>query len=138
MQLAMQIFEQWTGVIPAEEVFQRAVEQALGETWGGGLIRSCSRFHHALASPGPPSALLLLRMVEPKQRGSWCDPHARSQLCHAATAHGYRPSSRGQRLAGASARLTPAATPLARAGSPWPPPGPRWPDPRPDRSAQFL
>jgi hypothetical protein len=39
VQLAMQIFEQWTGVIPEEEVFQRAVEQALGETWGGGLRR---------------------------------------------------------------------------------------------------
>jgi len=28
----MQIFEQWTGITPEEEVFQRAVAQALGET----------------------------------------------------------------------------------------------------------
>jgi shikimate dehydrogenase len=31
VQLAMQIFEQWTGVTPEEEVFQRAVAEALGE-----------------------------------------------------------------------------------------------------------
>ncbi len=31
VQLAMQIFEQWTGVIPEEAVFQRAVAEALGE-----------------------------------------------------------------------------------------------------------
>lgn len=31
VQLAMQIFERWTGVIPEESVFQRAVAQALGE-----------------------------------------------------------------------------------------------------------
>jgi len=34
VQLAMQIFEQWTGVTPEEEVFQRAVAQALGEALG--------------------------------------------------------------------------------------------------------
>lgn len=32
VQLAMQIFEQWTGVTPEEGVFQRAVAEALGET----------------------------------------------------------------------------------------------------------
>ncbi len=31
VQLAMQLFETWTGVAPAEEVFQRAVAAALGE-----------------------------------------------------------------------------------------------------------
>jgi shikimate dehydrogenase len=31
VQLAMQLFETWTGVTPAEEVFQRAVSEALGE-----------------------------------------------------------------------------------------------------------
>ncbi|MEB3262924.1 MAG: shikimate dehydrogenase [Synechococcus sp.] len=31
VQLAMQIFERWTGIRPAEEVFQRAVAAALGE-----------------------------------------------------------------------------------------------------------
>ncbi len=31
VQLAMQIFERWTGIRPAEEVFQRAVAEALGE-----------------------------------------------------------------------------------------------------------
>ena len=31
VQLAMQIFEAWTGIIPDELVFQRAVEKALGE-----------------------------------------------------------------------------------------------------------
>ena len=31
VQLAMQIFQQWTGVTPEEAVFQRAVAQALGE-----------------------------------------------------------------------------------------------------------
>ena len=31
VQLAMQIFEAWTGLKPAEEVFQQAVAQALGE-----------------------------------------------------------------------------------------------------------
>ena len=31
VQLAMQIFEQWTGVTPEEGVFQRAVAEALGE-----------------------------------------------------------------------------------------------------------
>ncbi len=31
VQLAMQIFEQWTGVAPDEKVFQRAVAEALGE-----------------------------------------------------------------------------------------------------------
>jgi shikimate dehydrogenase len=31
VQLAMQLFESWTGVTPAEEVFQRAVAEALGE-----------------------------------------------------------------------------------------------------------
>jgi shikimate dehydrogenase len=31
VQLAMQIFEQWTGVKPEEKVFQRAVAEALGE-----------------------------------------------------------------------------------------------------------
>ena len=34
VQLAMQIFQRWTGVAPAEEVFQRAVAQALGEQPG--------------------------------------------------------------------------------------------------------
>ena len=34
-------------------------------------------------------------VVKPKHRGSWCDPHARSKPCRAATAHGYRPSPRG-------------------------------------------
>ena len=32
VQLAMQIFEQWTGITPEEEVFQQAVAAALGET----------------------------------------------------------------------------------------------------------
>jgi shikimate dehydrogenase len=32
VQLAIQIFEQWTGLVPEEAVFQRAVAQALGET----------------------------------------------------------------------------------------------------------
>jgi shikimate dehydrogenase len=36
VQLAMQIFEQWTGVTPEEEVFQRAVAEALGEVPGEG------------------------------------------------------------------------------------------------------
>ncbi|MFM8660607.1 MAG: hypothetical protein ACKOCI_04550 [Cyanobium sp.] len=31
VQLAMQIFERWTGVTPEEKVFQRAVAEALGE-----------------------------------------------------------------------------------------------------------
>lgn len=31
VQLAMQIFQRWTGVTPEEEVFQRAVAEALGE-----------------------------------------------------------------------------------------------------------
>jgi shikimate dehydrogenase len=31
VQLAMQIFEQWTGIAPDEKVFQRAVAEALGE-----------------------------------------------------------------------------------------------------------
>ncbi|MFM7238253.1 MAG: hypothetical protein ACKOZN_01440 [Cyanobium sp.] len=31
VQLAMQIFERWTGVTPEETVFQRAVAEALGE-----------------------------------------------------------------------------------------------------------
>jgi shikimate dehydrogenase len=31
VQLAMQIFQRWTGVTPEEEVFQRAVTEALGE-----------------------------------------------------------------------------------------------------------
>jgi LL-diaminopimelate aminotransferase len=31
VQLAMQIFEQWTGIAPDEKVFQRAVSEALGE-----------------------------------------------------------------------------------------------------------
>jgi shikimate dehydrogenase len=31
VQLAMQIFEQWTGLAPDEKVFQRAVAEALGE-----------------------------------------------------------------------------------------------------------
>jgi len=31
VQLAMQIFEQWTGITPDEKVFQRAVAEALGE-----------------------------------------------------------------------------------------------------------
>jgi shikimate dehydrogenase len=31
VQLAMQIFERWTGVCPEEAVFQRAVSEALGE-----------------------------------------------------------------------------------------------------------
>ena len=31
VQLAMQIFERWTGVAPEEPVFQRAVARALGE-----------------------------------------------------------------------------------------------------------
>jgi shikimate dehydrogenase len=31
VQLAMQIFEAWTGLAPEEAVFQRAVAQALGE-----------------------------------------------------------------------------------------------------------
>lgn len=40
VQLAMQIFERWTGVSPAEEVFQQAVARALGEDPGAtGLIR---------------------------------------------------------------------------------------------------
>jgi len=36
VQLAMQIFQRWTGVIPEEEVFQRAVAEALGESGDGG------------------------------------------------------------------------------------------------------
>jgi shikimate dehydrogenase len=35
VQLAMQIFEQWTGVTPEEGVFQRAVAEALGEPGPG-------------------------------------------------------------------------------------------------------
>jgi shikimate dehydrogenase len=35
VQLAMQIFQQWTGVTPEEEVFQQAVAEALGETPAG-------------------------------------------------------------------------------------------------------
>ena len=35
VQLAMQIFQQWTGVTPEEGVFQRAVAEALGETPAG-------------------------------------------------------------------------------------------------------
>jgi len=31
VQLAMQIFQCWTGLSPEEEVFQRAVAEALGE-----------------------------------------------------------------------------------------------------------
>ena len=31
VQLAMQIFERWTGVVPEEQVFQKAVAEALGE-----------------------------------------------------------------------------------------------------------
>jgi shikimate dehydrogenase len=31
VQLAMQIFQRWTGVTPQEAVFQRAVAAALGE-----------------------------------------------------------------------------------------------------------
>jgi shikimate dehydrogenase len=31
VQLAMQIFEQWTGLPPEEAVFQRTVAEALGE-----------------------------------------------------------------------------------------------------------
>jgi len=31
VQLAMQIFEAWTGIAPAEEVFQKAVAEALAE-----------------------------------------------------------------------------------------------------------
>ena len=31
VQLAMQIFTTWTGITPEEEVFQRAVAEALGE-----------------------------------------------------------------------------------------------------------
>ena len=31
VQLAMQIFQQWTGITPEEDVFQRAVAEALGE-----------------------------------------------------------------------------------------------------------
>jgi shikimate dehydrogenase len=31
VQLAMQIFERWTGLSPDEEVFQKAVAEALGE-----------------------------------------------------------------------------------------------------------
>jgi len=31
VQLAMQLFTLWTGVVPEEEVFQRAVAAALGE-----------------------------------------------------------------------------------------------------------
>jgi shikimate dehydrogenase len=31
VQLAMQIFQRWTGVTPEESVFQRAVAEALGE-----------------------------------------------------------------------------------------------------------
>ena len=31
VQLAMQIFERWTGVVPDEAVFQAAVADALGE-----------------------------------------------------------------------------------------------------------
>jgi shikimate dehydrogenase len=32
VQLAMQIFEQWTGIRPEEAVFQQAVAAALGES----------------------------------------------------------------------------------------------------------
>ena len=31
VQLGMQLFATWTGVTPAEEVFQKAVSEALGE-----------------------------------------------------------------------------------------------------------
>jgi shikimate dehydrogenase len=31
VQLAIQIFQRWTGVVPEEAVFQRAVSEALGE-----------------------------------------------------------------------------------------------------------
>ena len=31
VQLAMQIFERWTGVVPEEAVFKKAVAEALGE-----------------------------------------------------------------------------------------------------------
>jgi shikimate dehydrogenase len=31
VQLAMQIFEEWTGIRPDEKVFQQAVARALGE-----------------------------------------------------------------------------------------------------------
>ena len=31
VQLAMQLFSLWTGIVPEEEVFQRAVAAALGE-----------------------------------------------------------------------------------------------------------
>lgn len=34
VQLAMQIFERWSGLTPEEEVFQRAVAAALGEEGG--------------------------------------------------------------------------------------------------------
>jgi shikimate dehydrogenase len=34
VQLAMQIFERWTGISPEEAVFQRAVAEALGEDPG--------------------------------------------------------------------------------------------------------
>jgi shikimate dehydrogenase len=34
VQLAMQIFERWTGITPEEAVFQRAVAEALGEALG--------------------------------------------------------------------------------------------------------
>ena len=34
VEMVVQIFEQWTGVIPEEEVFQRAVAQALGQALG--------------------------------------------------------------------------------------------------------
>jgi shikimate dehydrogenase len=34
VQLAMQIFQRWTGITPEEAVFQRAVAEALGEALG--------------------------------------------------------------------------------------------------------
>ncbi len=39
VQLAMQIFEQWTGIRPQEQVFQRAVAEALGEAVGAAAPR---------------------------------------------------------------------------------------------------
>jgi shikimate dehydrogenase len=36
VQLAMQIFQRWTGITPEEAVFQRAVAEALGEGQGAG------------------------------------------------------------------------------------------------------
>jgi shikimate dehydrogenase len=41
-QLAMQLFESWTGVTPGEEVFQRAVSAALGEGRNSGASAALS------------------------------------------------------------------------------------------------